>query len=515
MDALPPRVRDLVFVLSAHNSRDLTKFSNITMTVSDTEMDAEFTRFDVGQGGRSESVAICSLSCLSDGLWHALGIGTTCRGTAKDHKLVLDKLLTLGYPRNVSMRRQEPIILQSMQQTLDFQRPVKGTALTISATNVMKLHYVLELVESEIEPGDAPDLTHKVTKQAVITDMVTAMAGSGADRFRPRHIVMLPAEARAMAKLSIEVRWRYPHPDDLAAEERDCRFVDVAGLCFSRRALQEVVDYRGAHGVRLVHNGVFDESGVWLGKVGTGDATDGQISYQGEKYNDLAENGEQSLVLNLEKMPPSSTDVFLVATSPVVQDIGIFQDVKVVLRDAENPGHEIMTINMPQTATPAEAAILCRISRTEGRNWQVGAFRSGCNGNAIDYRPLIAHLRNIQERKHGRTAPLWSHRVSRLDAVKQLETVMNPLLNWKKNALSRRHSAATASLTVAAAATPADGSAPFRASFGKLGSDKGAGDASSSAGPLLKRTESSIGGPMSSAPSSMLKRRNSASGLIG
>lgn len=428
MDLIPPRVRDVVFVLSVHNSANLAKFDNIKVEVHDPEADAQFATFIIGNGTATESLTLCSVSCLSDNLWHLLGLAEASNGNHRDPRLVLDKLLFLGYPRNVSLRNQEPHILESMQKTLDFMRPPKRSQLTVSPLNQMKLSYVFELIYGETEAHEASNLARLLTKQAIVTEMVTAMQVSGAMRFQSRHIDMYPAKPRKMKKVHVELAWKYPDPEDIVDEERDCNFLDIVAMAFSGRALQEVVDYRGAHGVRLVHNGVFDESGVWLGKVGVGDATDGQVSYLGDELDDLSRKGLQRILIDLTKLPPSTTDVVLAATSPVVQDIGLFQDVELVIRDAENVGHEVERVTLPETTTIAEAAILCRLSRLpdDDQHWQLGAFRSVCGGSTIDYRPLIAHVRNIQERKHGSTNLIWKHRIARLadpNAKKTVEKV--------------------------------------------------------------------------------------------
>jgi len=440
LDALPPRVKDLVIVLSAHNSRDLLKFDNISVKIFDHDARAELASFDAGQGSRTESIIMCSLSFLSDKLWHVHGMGVMSRGTTRDMQPILDKLLSVGYPRDVSMRRQEPVLLAALQKKLELQRPVKSTQVSIGDANRLQVRYVVELVDSEAEPGDSVDIVDQIREKDMREDLAASLSESGAERFQLHHLRVLPSKARAVKKLHVDITWRYPHLDDIGAEERDCRYIDMAAICFSGRALQEVIDYRGAHGVRLVHNGIFDESGVWLGVVGVGDATDGAARHMGLKFDDLLEWGSQSVEIDLNTLPPGTTDIFFVASSPVVQDIGMFEDVTATLRDAENLGHEVLTVTMPTTGPQAQAALLCRVSKVEETFWKLGAFRSGSPGTAVDYRPLLAHLRNIQERKWGRNAPMWPHRVSRLDQVQKSTRVMVPLAQWRKTATSRRTS---------------------------------------------------------------------------
>merc|ERR1719188_2942905 len=79
-------------------------------------------------------------------------------------------------------------------------------------------------------------------------------------------------------------------------------YLDGCCIAFEEQALREVIDYRGAHGVRLVSGGVLDYFGVWAGHVGIGDATGGAISHLGENVDAAKNVGKHSLDVMFDKL---------------------------------------------------------------------------------------------------------------------------------------------------------------------------------------------------------------------
>ena len=104
-----------------------------------------------------------------------------------------------------------------------------------------------------------------------------------------------------------------PHPFSLT------RLASLASIChtsmpekviFEGKALRELVDYRGAHGVRWVMNGVplstaareeasgelrLDYRGYWVGQIPIGDATGGAVRHTGQSVNYTKRDGQTSM----------------------------------------------------------------------------------------------------------------------------------------------------------------------------------------------------------------------------
>jgi len=231
--------------------------------------------------------------------------------------------------------------------------------------------------------------------------------------------------------------------------------LDGACVMFEEQALREVVDHRGPHGVRLVANGVVDYGGVWAGKVGVGDATGGAVSYSNEVIDNATNTGKNILKVNFDKIPKSSTDLYLALTTPTAFDISEFSELHVLIRDAENPGHEIASAHIGSVGR-GEAAILSSISRSHD-GWTLNAYGCTCLGTARDYRQALLCLRAIQEKKHARS-PAWPHQAQEVSHRPRSEKLSNiprlPDLNL--NGMEHRRVSAISSIASFIASLPDD-----------------------------------------------------------
>lgn len=184
---------------------------------------------------------------------------------------------------------------------------------------------------------------------------------------------------------------------------------------FSRsRALRDLVDYRGPHGVRIVHNGVLDYSGVWVGALGIGDATGGAVGHIGETVDNAKRIGKQMVEVKLDKLPQKSTDLYFTFSTPSHSSIYAYQDICIRIRDSEDPNHELMSLEVSQVDTSSEAIVACCMSRNQSSCWDVSSVGCEVKGNARDYRPILQCLRAIQEFKH-QAQPEWPHQLPMLN----------------------------------------------------------------------------------------------------
>merc|ERR1712048_1358383 len=145
------------------------------------------------------------------------------------------------------------------------------------------------------------------------------------------------------------------------------------------------------------------------GKVGVGDATAGSVRHTGEQMDDAKCLGRHSLEIDFERLPKNASDLFFVLSSPTRHDISQYSDVYILLRDAENPGHEI-AVSRVEASQINEALVLSCASRQDDGNWRLETFGCTSQGNARDYRPMLLCVRAIQEKKYTLT-PQWPHRI--------------------------------------------------------------------------------------------------------
>jgi len=442
LDLMPKRVTDLVFVLSAYNSRDLSKFSDLNAAIVDTDGAAELASAKVPAAG-AEAIVMCSLYRLSDGLWRANSLMTPCKGTARDYRPVLARLLEIGCPRNVSMRDQVPPLFKGMRAYLSLDRAVKATGVAIGAESTMRVPYAIELFSNSLRGND---IVEEISTAAFHSDVLVESLNKTpcGDRFSEKHVVVHSPSTKDFRDARLEMQWSYPAlPKHLAAADsspsQEEHFLDATCICFEGQSLREIVDYRGAHGVRLVHNGVLDYSGVWVGKLNIGDATGGAVWHAGEDMDNASRVGKQFMEVRLDLMPRVATDMFFTLSAPTNRDISRYTDVQVRLIDGANPGHELSSVQWNQKSPgeeqreplpiepsrtakvrlagekkeeSCEGVILCSLSRAPHGEpgWHLVSFGCTTQGNVNDYRPMILCLRAIQASRYPKPPP-WPHQV--------------------------------------------------------------------------------------------------------
>jgi hypothetical protein len=225
--------------------------------------------------------------------------------------------------------------------------------------------------------------------------------------------------AEQSGKRSKKDKGKDKEPQALAAEHREREikdgrammgnFLDGTCMVFEGQALKEVVDYRGPHGVRLVCNGVVDYHGVWTGKVVFGDSTAGAVRHIGEEMDNVAFVGKHSLLVDLDKLPDQSSDLFFVLSTPTPYDMSQYTTLHFAVRDKENPFHEIASSSV-QVCENARAVNMGRLTRAGRGSWKLDWFGSSSEGNAHNYQPALLCLHAIQSQTHDRK-PAWPHRL--------------------------------------------------------------------------------------------------------
>jgi len=87
LDALPPGVTDLFFVLAAFDCNDLSLFENVAVGIHDVVLGRELTNYRIETAGHAQAVVMCSFTREADhGKWVVYGLGIPTTGNTKDYE---------------------------------------------------------------------------------------------------------------------------------------------------------------------------------------------------------------------------------------------------------------------------------------------------------------------------------------------------------------------------------------------------------------------------------------------
>eukprot|EP00928_Gymnodinium_smaydae_P042646 TRINITY_DN28687_c0_g4_i2.p1 TRINITY_DN28687_c0_g4~~TRINITY_DN28687_c0_g4_i2.p1 ORF type:complete len:1960 (-),score=560.78 TRINITY_DN28687_c0_g4_i2:54-5786(-) len=440
LDFMPSSISDLVFMLSTYG-KDTIKFKSIKLTFYDTDTMRVLTSFDVeSESGNFESGVICSLYRMNDGLWRANSFGCRCAGNARKYQPIVSKLFELGFPRHSWLRQQVPSILESIQRQFridpgliakvicdappkspgrggDAAGVAKAAGLQIVASSSadplkseMQLRFAVELFGIYVDRG--ADMARIAGRKAFHNELLKALRLANAtayddrssragDRLTERHLAVQPVSVKILHNVEFRLSWNFP---PLARGGVSLPCLDGTCAVFEEQGLREVVDYRGAHGVRIVQGGVLDYAGVWLGKVGVSDAAGKAVRFANETVDHVGKRGEHAIGVRFDILPRSATDLYFVLSSPTLEEASNFKDLRIRLVDADNPAHEIAQFSVTPQAH-SKAVVMCGVSADVSSGvWRLDTFGARANGSAKDYRPIIACLRAMQEKRHARKA---------------------------------------------------------------------------------------------------------------
>eukprot|EP00929_Paragymnodinium_shiwhaense_P104862 TRINITY_DN69654_c0_g1_i1.p1 TRINITY_DN69654_c0_g1~~TRINITY_DN69654_c0_g1_i1.p1 ORF type:complete len:2668 (+),score=694.91 TRINITY_DN69654_c0_g1_i1:170-8173(+) len=413
LDLLPERATDIVFTLHVHSTRDLSKFTGLEVKLWDedaeVELQLEIATVPIGNQHVSvhpEAIVLCTLY-KSDplGLWDFLSLASPCRGTYRDYGPLMNKLLGLGFPRSPSMQQQVTPVLKAMSEQLGLQKPPKPVGFKMDKASNATVNFKIELLENA---GDGDEICSKLRTPQFQAAAIAALKQAAGERFDKPQVDFLEARLEKLQQVMVTLKWEWPGQEAHQQRNQYQSFLDATCIAFDRRALQEVVDYRGASGVRIIHNGVVDYAGAWIGMTDVGDATGGTVRPHSEELDLRERRGSTSFLVDIEHLPATTTDLYFIVSAPVHKDMSVYSALQVLLQDAGNPEYIIGSIPSPSSLS-AEAMVLCRMSRSEsGKAWMFGGIHAGCSGSVEDYRQLILMLRAMQDRDYKQT-PAWPY----------------------------------------------------------------------------------------------------------
>ncbi|CAE7357666.1 unnamed protein product [Symbiodinium sp. CCMP2456] len=414
IDMIPSHVTDLVFVVSPTNSRDLSKFTDLQSMVIDAESSEVLASSSVEEqiSPGHECAVMLSVYRLDDHLWHVNKIDAFGKGSHRDYKPVIAKVLSLGYPRKQAMKNLVPDVLKRIQAELSVPHPVKDTNVRVSRKNALEFGYAVELT------GDQKTLSSEMLQRIADPMFIEALAetlyDSSSNRISKSHLTISEASYGEAWNLEFEFKYKFPEQEEDTEEDPTNCYLDATCVLFEGQALREVVDYRGAHGIRWVTNGVLDYRGYWVGQIPIGDASGGAVHHIGGSQNYAAREGKTACQVELDKLPANVTDVFFVLSNHTTP-VGAFSGVSLQVKDVNHPGHEVTGVYELAASDPKESALVaCRCSRSPALEtglcedtWTLDMMSISCGGHAMDYRPALQSLYAAQAATRNTRSVQW------------------------------------------------------------------------------------------------------------
>lgn len=403
VDLLPPSVSDLLFVISPTNSRDLSKFTNLRSVVVDADSEGSEILADNEVNYQAkfgdECAVLINIYRLEDELWHVNKINSFGHGSHRDYRTVMKKILELGYPRHPAMRNLVPPVLDRIQEELNISHPVKETRVHLTEKHALEMGYAVEL--SANQKAMTTEFLQILASHAFPQAISETLWLSSARRMDQKQLSINEAIFGDAWRLRFEFGWTFP-PEQEEEDDPTPFFLDAACVIFEGQALRELVDYRGAHGVRWVMNGVLDYPGYWVGQIPIGDATGGAVKHVGGDFNYTAREGKTSMEVQFNEIPLGVTDMFFVLSSHSLP-ISSFSDITMQVKDSTHKDHNISDVFELTPSTEKDTALIaCRCSRSMERTqwgegiWNLEMLSSSSGGQAMDYRPVLQTLYAIQ-----------------------------------------------------------------------------------------------------------------------
>lgn len=421
-DILPGNITDLVFMLSPSNSRDMSRFASLSVSFFDTESMELLASHDVEnlEGSDSEAALLTAIA-RKDGLWHVNRLALETPGNHRDYRPVLYRLSEIGFPRNPAMRNLAKPLLSCMQTELGLAMEVKQTHRQTTASSSLQLGYAIELHEGMEEPNV---LIRQIMHPRLTKAILQTLRSSSGMGITEKHLILEHPTCVSLRDLVFQLHWQFPafkdEKSDEATFENIHYYMDGACAVFEGQALRELVDYRGAHGVRWVTNGVLDYRGLWVGKIPVGDATGGAVRYGQYDIDNVKREGKTSVHINFDEMPKGVSDFYLILTSHTVK-AKEFGSVTMSVRDQHNLHHEVAALPAQSASSSgASGFVMCRVHRSSSDSsvWSLDMSGSVCSGNATDYRPALELLWTAQAAERQEKAPQWPNRTLTNDEKK-------------------------------------------------------------------------------------------------
>jgi hypothetical protein len=125
-------------------------------------------------------------------------------------------------------------------------------------------------------------------------------------------------------------------------------------------------------------------------------------------------------------VPERVTDIFFLLSSATERLATSFGDVSFAVYDSNDFNHQVFASDPTSAARKehASAILMCRCTRIDQRHWSLDVFQQPCNGNVVDYRPMLLSLRAMQKMNHEDMPLAWPHRLMQTEEEKKKAPIL-------------------------------------------------------------------------------------------
>jgi hypothetical protein len=212
------------------------------------------------------------------------------------------------------------------------------------------------------------------------------------------------AEFVPLRRLSLISRWAYGVRGSSCDDQgRYSSYLSTVCFTFERQALQEVIDYRGSHGVRLVYKCVVDYNGLWLGPTGLSDSTVGAVQHMGEAFETSKKEGTSTMSIDLGAVPAATTDIYFIVHSPPGEH-SVHPQVRLSAQDADRPGFEVAQFSYKLQKNQVEVYRLSRCGAGDRWSFAIGSAPGAIHSG--EYQDALLMLRSLQAQRHGQAGTI-------------------------------------------------------------------------------------------------------------
>jgi len=187
------------------------------------------------------------------------------------------------------------------------------------------------------------------------------------------------AASRELSQLEFHLDWRFPKGEKVVTQSRK-EFLDGICMIYSGGHLSQIVDFRSAHEDRHVHDGQHSQQAATICRSITR-----AVQHSGDLINE--DGGQHRMVLSLDALPPSVTDLFFVLAAFECNDLSLFEDPTVDIHDVVL-GRRLTSFRIA-SAGRAQAVVMCSFTRDPDHGkWVLHGLGIPTDGNAKDYEPI-------------------------------------------------------------------------------------------------------------------------------
>lgn len=241
------------------------------------------------------------------------------------------------------------------------------------------------------------------------------------------------AVSRGLAQLEFHMEWELP-PAGPRQTHRIQSYLDGICLVYTSSSLTQVIDFRSKLEDRHIHDGLPSPMASTLCRK-----VSRAITHSGDEFTDTG--GEHRMHLDLHALPPDVTDLFIALAAFDCDDLSLFENPSVEIRDVTNG--RLLTEYSIASAGHAQAVVMCSFTRDPDHGkWVVHSLGIPCAGSVDKLEPIkqIISVRQAGYQRWERRKDivklrvLWQHERITVDSVSEFAQILQNVLRLPSTA---------------------------------------------------------------------------------